>query len=44
MTGHGWSDLAFATTLPDCQPLSGETFAIYVDYFARTGYLPKPPH
>ncbi|WP_328321444.1 amino acid adenylation domain-containing protein [Kribbella sp. NBC_00382] len=44
MTGHGWSDLTFTTTLPDHPPLSSQTFMTYVDYFARTGYLPKPAH
>ncbi|MFK4087753.1 thioester reductase domain-containing protein [Kribbella sp. NPDC020789] len=44
MAGQGWSDLIFASTLPHCPPLGSEIFTTYVDYFARTGYLPKPPH
>ena len=42
MTGTGWSRLTFASTHPDCPPLSETAFARYVDHYTRTGYLPKP--
>ncbi|GAB3941626.1 hypothetical protein GCM10029976_061270 [Kribbella albertanoniae] len=44
MTGHGWSNLTFTTTLAATKPLDGNLFTLYLDYFARTGYLPKPPN
>jgi thioester reductase-like protein len=42
MTGAGWSRLAFTSSTPDTPRLTRHLFDTYIDYFARTGYLPKP--
>jgi hypothetical protein len=34
-------DLTLATLIPDCPALTSDIFAILLDYYPRTDYLPK---